>query len=725
MSLNIFYLSGILIFITCVILAIIVLFFGKLKLHKIWVFLNIVTAIWGLGLFFVGRAGLDQSAALFWWKIAHLGGMFIPVVFFHTMLELLSQKRRTILFVFYFQAIIFTIFIFLNIIGWKLIRVFDSFYYVTTSGPFYVIATIFWFIAMIYGFLLLLRAYLESRGLKRNQLKYLLVALVIGFTGGASHFLPAYGIKILPFNILIVFYTIIATYAILRYLLLDIKVAITRTSIFIAVYTLILGLPFAIAAYFKPYLIDSIGPHWCMVPLGLMSVLATIGPFIYIYLDKRAEAALFKEQRRYQDTLKQASMGMVRIRDLRRLLELIAHIVTRTVHINYISIYIHDQATDQYVLHVSRDKGRVPLATLPPDDPLISWISVKREPLIAEEVRRLHQDTKDETYRYIEESMQKLFASVVIPSYLEDKFIGFICLGDKQSGAIYTVDDLNVFQVLASQAALAIENAQFYDEAKEMQEQISQAEKMATIGTMADGLSHQINNRFYALGLIAGDTIDTIKITDTTQCTPEIKTMIAEISKALDRIQVNVTQGGQVVQGMLKYTRHGDEGLEALDIAKILDNTLEMVQFKVKLSDIDIVRNFDSSPKIKGNMTQLEEVFFNFIDNANDAIAERKQTLKEEGYRGKITFSCRSKDDNWVEIIVEDNGIGVREEDSKKIFTPFFTTKTSAHVANKKGTGLGLYVIRRIINDMHHGKISFESQYRTGTRFILQLPAAK
>ena len=67
--------------------------------------------------------------------------------------------------------------------------------------------------------------------------------------------------------------------------------------------------------------------------------------------------------------------------------------------------------------------------------------------------------------------MRLLTASVIIPSFLEDRFIGFFVLGDKISGQIYTPEDLNVFQVLASQAALAIENAQFYEEAKEMQEQ--------------------------------------------------------------------------------------------------------------------------------------------------------------------------------------------------------------------------------------------------------------
>ncbi|KPK96621.1 MAG: hypothetical protein AMJ95_13130, partial [Omnitrophica WOR_2 bacterium SM23_72] len=403
------------------------------------------------------------------------------------------------------------------------------------------------------------------------------------------------------------------------------------------------------------------------------------------------------------------------------LLDLITHIVTKTVKISYAAIYLYNEETEEFILQVSRDKDRIPIPKLPSDNPLMIWLKSKRESMIYEEVKRLMDDTKEPAYRILEENMRMLTAGVIIPCFLENKFMGFFVLGDKISGQIYTPEDLNVFEILASQAALAIENAQFYEDAKEMQEQIAQAEKMATIGTMADGLSHQINNRFYALSLIAGDTLDTIKLTDTTKCTPEVKEMIEQINHALQRIQSNVLQGGEVVRGLLKYSRKGDAGYESLDLRTVLDNTLEMVQFKVKLSEIDIIRNFnDDIPKIKGNMTQLEEVFFNFIDNAYDAIVERRITLKEEGYRGRIVVSAHPKD-TVLEIIVEDNGMGIKDETSAKIFTPFFTTKTSA----RKGTGLGLYVIRRIINDMHKGKISFESEHKVGTRFIVELPLAK
>jgi signal transduction histidine kinase len=512
----------------------------------------------------------------------------------------------------------------------------------------------------------------------------------------------------------------IITYTIARYRLLDLSIALTRTGIFIAVYTLVLGLPFALAVWLKDWLIELLGVHWWIMPLAAMAILATGGPFLYIYLEHRAEEQLLKEQRRYQDTLKQASIGMTRIRNLRRLLDLIAHIVTKTVKISYAAIYVYDEEKGQYLLEVSRDKGRISVASLSPDNPLVRWIVLKRQPLVYEEVKRLWEDSGSQLYAELEEGMRRLSAELIIPSYLEDKFVGFFVLGEKLSGRIYTPEDLNVFQVLASQAALAIENAQFYEETKQMQEQIAQAEKMATVGTMADGLSHQINNRFHALSLITGDTIDTIRTTDTSQCSPEVKEMLRGISYALGRIQVNVLQGSEVVDGILKYTRTGEEGFTQLKLDDILDGTLEMVQYKVKLREIDILRDYPQDlPPIKGNLVQLEEAFFNLIDNGYDAMKERQDMLKEPGYRGRLTISARAKD-SAVEIVFADNGMGVKEENLRKVFTPFFTTKASS----RKGTGLGLYVIKRIIADMHKGKIDFESKYQVGTRFIIELPLA-
>lgn len=696
----------------------------RVNVNRRWLFLSLSIAIWSFFLGFMFNSK-DAKPSLAYTQYLMVGAGLIPITFYHFVLAILglekNKRQKYLLFLGYFLT---SIILLLNLTplfvkGSSYNNIVKCYY--PDAGPFFIFYILLFFIFGSYSFYLMRRASILSTGLRRNQIRYVMFASFVGFLGGATTFPLWYQINMPPIGSHFVWlYALTITIAILRYRLMDIKVAITRTTIFVAVYSLVLGIPFAVTIRFKDTLIEMFGVHWWGLPLGLMAALATFGPFIYIYLGRKAEEKLLGEQRRYQQILKQASVGMTRIRNLRKLLDLITHIVTKTVRISYAAIYLYNRETDEYILQVSRDKGRIPIPKISSDNPLVAWVMLKREPIIYEEIKRQMEDSNNEIFRLLEENMRLLTATVIIPSFLEDRFMGFFVLGEKDSGQIYTTDDLNVFQVLASQAALAIENAQFYEDAKEMQEQIAQAEKMATIGTMADGLSHQINNRFYALSLIAGDTIDTIKLTDTAKCTPEVKEMIDSINHALERIQSNVIQGGEVVRGLLKYSRKGDAGFEALDLDKVIDNTLEMVQYKVKLSEIDIIRDYNSIPKIHGNMTQLEEVFFNFIDNAYDATVERRTLLKEEGYRGKITVSAKPKD-GALEIIVQDNGMGIKDGQNEKIFTPFFTTKASS----RKGTGLGLYVIRRIITDTHKGKISFESQYKVGTRFILELPVAK
>ena len=124
-------------------------------------------------------------------------------------------------------------------------------------------------------------------------------------------------------------------------------------------------------------------------------------------------------------------------------------------------------------------------------------------------------------------------------------------------------------------------------------------------------------------------------------------------------------------------------------------------------------------PKIKGNFTQLQEVFFNLIDNGYDAMMQRKNEKKEPDYRPTLTVRVL-KEDGFVQVIFEDNGMGVKDEDMYKLFTPFFTTKLSS----KKGTGLGLYVIKKIVEDNHGGKWTWFLRYMQGTQMKLRLPIA-
>jgi signal transduction histidine kinase len=573
-----------------------------------------------------------------------------------------------------------------------------------------------------YSLFLLFQKFRSSAGIRKNQIRYLLLGMLLGFSGGITNFLPVFGINFYPFgNVTIPLYCLIVTYAILKYRLLDIRIVITRTGIFIAVYSLVLGIPFAFTIIGKIWLIGLFGENWWIAPMISLTALATGGPFIYLFIQKRAEEQLLKEQRRYQATLSQASAGMGRIKDLKRLLELIVYIVTRAVRLDHSSVYIFDQNKSKYLLGAHKRNVSMEASTeVAPDSPLVQYLIKTKAPVVYEEIKQRVQDYNDDHLAKIEDSLKQLDAALVVPSLIEDRLLALLVMGKKKSGKLYGEDDLSVFSILANQAALAIENAQFYEDVKKTQEQLFQAEKMATIGTMADGLSHQINNRLHALGFIAGDALDTIKLKRGAEMSDEMKGIMNDLERSLVRIQENVLQGGEIVQGLLRYTRKGDIGFAPVEIDKLVTAALEMAQFKIKTHEMKILREYDKNgPKIKGNFTQLQEVFFNMIDNAYDAMMQRKNEQKEAGFQPTLRIQTRVEGDR-IFIKFLDNGIGVKPEDFQKIFTPFFTTKLSS----KKGTGLGLYVIKKIIDDNHKGKVTFESHYMQGTTMILNLPIA-
>jgi signal transduction histidine kinase len=411
---------------------------------------------------------------------------------------------------------------------------------------------------------------------------------------------------------------------------------------------------------------------------------------------------------------------MIRIKDLKKLLNVVVHVITKTVKIKHAAIYLFDKEANNYAFHACRGKRKLvgDSAFIDSGSPLVWQLNFTKKPIVTEElVMRLRDEGQNQSMLKFVEQLKWLEGALVVPSFVEDRLIGILILGEKISGKLYSEDDLIVFSVLTNQAALAIENAQFYDEVKRTHEQLFQAEKMATIGTMADGLSHQINNRFHALSLISGDALDILKTYDGSNCSEETKQVLTDLKSALARIEANVLQGGEVVKGLLKYSRPGEGGYELVDLKDVLGGAIDMVQYKIKLKEIDLIQNIPLDlPKLYGNLTQLQEVFFNLIDNAYDATKERQTFLKEEGYKSRIEISASSVNGS-IEIIVSDNGMGVKDLDRKKLFTPFFTTKATA----KKGTGLGLYVIDKIVS-AHNGKIIIDSIYKSGTRFTITLP---
>jgi len=716
---------GLIVGLSCLLLALIIFAYSRTTTHLIWALFNISVAAWGFGCFCVGNSGSNYNLALISWKLFIAGITFIPVFCYHFVTHYTGVRLKGFLFFVYLQAILFSaINVSTNLFIDKLVFLFGEFYYLQ-ANILYTFYFIVWSIIVLVSFIILFNYYYLSVGLKRVQSAYLFYGMLLGFFGGGTTAPQAWGFVFYPSGLFLTcIYAAISTYAIFKYQLINIKVAITRISVFVSVYSFVLGVPFALAFALDDFLQIRFGVYWWLPPMILLTVLATGGPFIYLAIQRRAEEKLFQDQRRYQSTLRQASTGMGRIKDMDKLLDMIVRVVTRSVRIEHSFIYLNDRKAKTYKLEASRFRSeRVNLPQeIPAESRVVKALKKMRAPIVYSEIQQRAQDFDDEKLRELEGQMAALQAELIVPCFIEDKLIAIMAMGKKVSGELYSQDDLAVFMILSNQAGLAIENAQFYKDMRATHEQLFRAEKMATIGIMADGLSHQINNRLHALGFIAGDALDTIQMNKKLKMTDEVKEMMVDIEHALTRIQENVSQGGEIVRGLLKYSRKSDEQFGEVELDELIDEAVTMAQFKIKTGEMLIVRDFEPGlPKIHGNFTQLQEVFFNMIDNAYDAMMQRKTDLKEEGYEPRITIKAERSRMGSMRIVLEDNGIGIRAEDQEKIFTPFFTTKLSS----KKGTGLGLYVIQKLIEENHKGKVFYKSEYAKGTRVYITLPTVE
>jgi len=718
-SLNIFSFEGLLLFIVSSCLAFIIFKNTKTKVHRIWGMFNIAVAIWALAAFFIGRC-TTKADAIFWWRISHLGITFIPIFLFHVIYLLCNLRNKRFLIFTYTQGIFFVV---LSLSGTKLFIsdtrfAFSSFYY-AVLGNLYHFSLVIWLFLVVYSHYKLFLLYRNSQGALKNQVIYLLIGFVCGFSGGATNFLPAYKIDIYPYgNFGICLYCVIATYAILRYRLMDIRVFISRALAFLISYTFLLGIPFFFAYRMYPVLYPIWGKHWWLAPVGLMTFFATLAPLAYDQIRRGVEERFLADQKRYQKLLLQAASGMAREHNLSRLSKLIVYIVKRIVKIEFAAIFLDDKEHKTYRLKAVRDSG-VSGYTLEfsYDSEFIKLLKTNKEPYLYEELPVNVQSSL---------TFPK-HASLIIPSLIEENLLGFIILGEKNNKESYSEDDINVFKILTNQTAMSIENCLFFDEFKNAQEKIFTAEKLASIGGMADGVAHQIKNRLNHFSIASGELKCEIedfraKHKEFVAQNPDLEKTFKYSIEIADSLIKNVKMTDGIVRGILTYARVEEKEtfFSHFSVKEIIEAALELLKIKHELQEFPLEVNLDNCDMIYGVKAQILESIYNILDNSYEASLDKKHHLskeEKENFTPLIKLKLTEGSNNY-RIEISDNGSGIKDEAKSKIFAPFFTTKSSY----KSGTGIGMYVVRRIVEENHKGRIWFESAHMQGTKFVIELP---
>ncbi len=317
--------------------------------------------------------------------------------------------------------------------------------------------------------------------------------------------------------------------------------------------------------------------------------------------------------------------------------------------------------------------------------------------------------------RHLEKGIRRVLG---LPLIGQKKVLGSLIISSISPDA-FGKEEVQIVSILANQAAIAIEKSELIATLREAQRKLQnwgreleekikektrelkrsqaylfQSEKLAGIGQLAAGVAHEMRN---PLGVIATSLYylkDTLSPQD------------RNVKKYFEIMDAEIGRCQAIINNLLEFSRKSEKELELVDVNKLLEMSLSLLEKDLLVRDIHLVKEMSNIPKILANMDEMKQVFLNLILNATQSMSK--------GGELKVKTSRAGKEK--IRIRIEDTGVGIREEDLSEIFNPFFTTKSPG-----EGTGLGLSLVHSVI-ESYDGTIQVESKEGKGTFFIIKLP---
>jgi signal transduction histidine kinase len=230
-----------------------------------------------------------------------------------------------------------------------------------------------------------------------------------------------------------------------------------------------------------------------------------------------------------------------------------------------------------------------------------------------------------------------------------------------------------------------------------LETQLAQADKLSSIGLLAAGVAHEINTPLAVISSYAQMLSKQLKGDQ-------------RLGPVLEKITQQSFRAAEIANGLLNFSRTSTTEFRDTNLNQVIRDTLSLLEHQFKTAKVIVdLELADELPMILGNPGKLQQVFLNLLLNA-------KEAMPDGGHLRVATLV-----NGHVEAVVSDSGAGIEPEHLKRIYDPFFTTKTTPRPGDRRGTGLGLSVSYGIIQE-HAGKIHVESAVGAGTTFHLEFP---
>lgn len=572
----------------------------------------------------------------------------------------------------------------------------------------------------------------EKSSIRKNRLKYVFAGFgIMGLMNGLN-VLPIMGYSVYPPGNFSFIPLIVFAIGLFKHDLLDMGILIKK-SLMYSLITALLTCLYALIITFTNRLFtgfdfsDSIFFHL----LFFLLIAFAIGP-LKEKIQGLVDSIFSKGKYDYQKTIKNLSRMIASVLDLDEIAKHIMDTVVNVMKVDYCAMFLCDSSDFGCKYFAAQGKycNFVSSLSINYTDSLIQHINRQRQPLIKKKLmgRLNNPDIPD-----VLSDMNRLYAQIVLPMIFEKRLNGFIVLGEKLSGDLFTPEDMDLLETLSSQCALAVENAQSYkmiddlnknlekkvekrtralkealSEKERTQEQLIRSESLAAIGQLVAGTAHELNNPLASVTSLIQSTIEDLAEWD--KNSPLDEDLIDDL-KFADK---ELGRARSIVASLLGLSRQTQTYSEAVNFNLVIEDALRILYNQYKHSNLNLIKNYaDDLPEIQGNFANLGQVALNIINNAIQAVDEKAVDHRQ----GSIYLTTGyDNDTNQIFFECRDSGDGVPESMRQDIFKPFFTTKEVG-----RGTGLGLYICHEIVRK-HEGAITVENTDGQGARFVVRLP---
>jgi len=648
-------------------------------------------ALYSFGYFF-WQISISSAQAALWFKILTTGIILINVTFVHFVFAFVdvAQRNQRKIFFLYLTGLIF---IFLNISSLLFgnLEPRHNLGFWPTPTLFFNAYLIVWFGQCFYGFSWLLRGIKTSAGSQREQRKYLTLGAVVGFIGGATNWPMWYGINFPPyFNILISVYIAIVAYAIIKYHLMGIRLAVTKVGIFFVVFALTLGIPFWVGYQTRSWLLST----------SLAILLAICGPVIHRRFQRKAEEALQKEQFTMRRALREFAETLPHLKDTAKLVNELCEGAYEIIQPKFCGVYLFDYDKDAYVLKQFLSEDEHPLPDkIAKDSALVIAAALQSESLALDKVPNIIGFGKE---------------SYLLPFFRDEMLNGFLLLGPKETSDVYDASDVDIFEILRAQCVLAFENCLFWQDEKIRLSREEQIKRHQTMDHFSSSMAHEIDNPATGIRGVVSLIRDNIAEKYKDKFSPED---YAEMVDWMDTVVHNAKRISDLVAAVRAFSKQDTGEFHHLSLDAVLNSLLLIMGPQFKHNDVYFSTEIEKDIVVYGNQIYLEEALVNLMENSLHAVRDNVG----KGRKKEIAFKVyRLTGGDLFRMEISDNGYGITKDPGfiENIFVDYVTTKAST-----EGSGMGLSRVRKVIQ-MHKGKIWAESEGKeTGARFIVELPS--